>query len=310
MLYTPEALFLNPRRMSRIDKTSFILRREKIVCARKTEGLERFLPSESIEPFDFVQSPVATIEIDSGLQSSIQDEIYSYKDRINHQETRNNKYYLREFTDITDYTSTSAVFTLATDKSLIAKIRRYLGSDPVLHNITYMESYTDPARPLTGSQLWHRDGEDVSNLKVWFFLDDVTDADGPTHVIDASSSERIARSLDYREGERVPDAIIEGFNPAIIKMVARAGDLKAFDSDRCFHMGSRVQSKSRRRVLLFHYVSRFCTYFWPDWLQGQSPKPFPSGFFGSDSEYLGELLYLRSPRCLGARPPKPSPQIF
>lgn len=291
-ILTPELLFIDTHRMRRSDKLKFINRRKYLISSSNTDLLDPFLPSSGIQPLIFKQG-IAEIPLENNLKENIFREVETFSLSLNSEYQRNSKPYLQALSDITSYDPRSSVFRFATDPKLIAKIQLYFGSPPVLHEISYLESRGDLSRDFDGSQLWHRDGDDVTNLKVWFFLDDISDSDGPTCVIAPEESERIAESIDYIDRVKLKDTVMHRFDPRIVTLVGRAGEVKAFDSDRCFHMGSRVQSFSRRRVLMFHYVTRQCTFFWPTWLQGWTLKPYPFELDRDNSEYLRRLLYRR-----------------
>jgi len=292
----PMYAFSDPVRLPRSDKVKFIRRHKSVLQVPFKEHHSWFVnESNSLDSFDFSDSAITTIQIDPELRERVLREQRSFEARQAKLTQKNKKTFLRELTDINDYPPNSPIFKLATDRQLVSKIGRYLGADPVLWNISYMISPPGGSEKLRGSQLWHRDGEDVRNIKVWLLLDDISENDGPTHVIGPDESEHIAEEIRYVQGVKVSDAIINIFKPKVEILTGNLGDLKAFDSDRCFHMGSRMSSGSTRRVLMFHYVSRFCSYFWPNWISGsrQGSQRYPYPFPREEQEYLSQLLYLR-----------------
>ena len=186
--------------------------------------------------------------------------------------TDNKKEYLQAISNLSDYDLSSPEFKLATSPTLVAMVSDYLGTFPYLFNITAL--WSPPPEFLSqdkenseskykGSQLLHRDGDDLRIVKVWILCSDVTSENGPTVLISAEESEKICRNLKYRQGYKIPLETEQSltidenhFNKAIGSL----GTVYFTDTDRLLHFGSRTESTNERLVLMIHYVSFFSTY--------------------------------------------------
>jgi hypothetical protein len=80
----------------------------------------------------------------------------------------NAKTYLIETTSLKDYSPENPCFLLTTSPGVLGAAARYLGSRPILWNITAL--YSPPpalnTNKIKGSQLWHADTEDITIPKL------------------------------------------------------------------------------------------------------------------------------------------------
>jgi hypothetical protein len=162
----------------------------------------------------------------------------------------------------------SSFMRLALDDEVVASVSAYLGVVPVLNTVDVWHS-----RPVEGearsSQLFHLDGADVSQVKLFVHCTDVTEASGPLTVLDAASSRRLAKKLGYRIGDsRVPDErVVETLGNASkpVSLTGPRGTAHFVDTSRCFHFGSRVQDGSPpRTVAVFQYLTPYAFAFTRD----------------------------------------------
>jgi hypothetical protein len=162
----------------------------------------------------------------------------------------------------------SSFMRLALDDEVVSAVSDYLGLVPVLNTVDVWHS-----RPVGGearsSQLFHLDGADVSQVKLFVHCTDVTEASGPLTVLDATSSRRLAKKLGYRIGDsRVPDErVVEILGDAAdpVSLTGPRGTAHFVDTSRCFHFGSRVQDGSPpRTVAVFQYLTPYAFAFTRD----------------------------------------------
>tara|TARA_B110001450_G_C17625717_1_gene483054 strand:+ start:54 stop:533 length:480 start_codon:yes stop_codon:yes gene_type:complete len=117
----------------------------------------------------------------------------------------------------------------------------------------------------SGSQLWHRDAEDVKNIKIWIPVNDIDEDCGPTEILNKDISEEIARKLNYVQGALVEEnhALFSQVKPA--HLVGKAGEIMVTDTGSSFHRGSNPKNNEskERLVLMIHYVSGFSAYHRP-----------------------------------------------
>lgn len=153
----------------------------------------------------------------------------------------------------------------------------YLGALPILFSATVNVS-PNQAMEENSSQYWHVDPEDVTQVKVFIYLNEIGERAGPFTAMPADRTERLFRARpDYGVG-RVPDeevAEIAGGEPPLVFTGGR-GTAVFCDTTRCLHYGSRPGDRPRHLLLLmyslptstwyplfpgdgepFHYIQRF-----------------------------------------------------
>jgi hypothetical protein len=282
--FSPENVRL-PERLDIIRKHEFeiLTNAEKTERARVFESLT-FTPSDTVNSLkkNGVASFATTdLSID---RSKIGEENLNLIASSQSSKSSGKKY-LRTLTKFESYSSLgySATLDLAFNPKLISNIAAYFGMFPVLWDISVLHSVpTDGAPPsysyshsnsYSGSQLWHRDAEDYINLKLFYLLDYVDLASGPTTVLPLAASTAIAEKLDYCQGIKLSDSpVFDDLRSEQIVLTGSPNDSFFVDTDRCFHYGSRISGPTKERyVLLLHYVTPYCLYFWPKKIYQHSP---------------------------------------
>ena len=146
----------------------------------------------------------------------------------------------------------SRILKLATTPSIVKTVGAYLGCLPVLTyvNVWYSRP-TGEASQAEGSQMWHLDHEDLRQMKVFIYCDDVDERCGPLKVVSAKASLDYVNSLNYRtvsETKRLSDDAISAAEH--ITLTGKQGSLAFVDTSRCFHLGSREMNKPRLVIAL------------------------------------------------------------
>jgi hypothetical protein len=221
-------------------------------------------------PLFTINPDIGYIKIENpipNLNAIIQESLDIYKNYSN-LSAKNNKSYLKEISSLRDFSHDSATLEFATSPEVIKSVCSYLRCMPVLSNITTMISEAQPhfnQDKFEGSQLWHLDGEDIRNVKLWILCSPIEIENGPTTLLDAKSSNLLMRSLSYKQGFKITDTIVNPFIKSTpFSMIGKIGSAFATDTDRCFHYGSRVSNNQGPRiVLMIHYVSSLSGYYRP-----------------------------------------------
>lgn len=211
--------------------------------------------------------------------------------------SKNDKPYLRALTDISDYDIDSPEMTLATDPKLLKSVQQYLGHTPYLYDITALHSPSatsqiqkmkiNQSERFQGSQLFHRDGDDLRILKVWVLCSNVSDKNGPTTLLGANDSEKIARKIKYRQESKMPIDQERKLHLDILSYKKATGDIGTTfvtDTVRLLHFGSRTLEENERLVLMFHYVSFYSCYFRKFARRGKRKMLHPSTKFNQLSD--------------------------
>ncbi len=142
---------------------------------------------------------------------------------------------------------------IALDRRMLAMAAAYLGVLPVITEADFYCSFPVEGA-FTKSQLWHCDDDARDVLKVFFYCDDVTTDDGPFELIEPARSRTARSTIGYRYAGRryrVSDEAMAREVPSseITPIVGARGTTFAVDTVNCFHRGSRIVDKDRRRVV-------------------------------------------------------------
>ena len=186
----------------------------------------------------------------SGTPKTIQTKLDRAVGRWN---TRKASLYQRPLTP-DDLQADSPILRFALDSVLIGSIARYLGGIPILNFA--MLGHSQHVGDVGGSQLFHGDGETYSQVKVFVYLADVDEKNGPFTMVGAGNSELLARRLGYRWGDRISDEVVgRMIAPSDVHSVTGpAGTVLFVDTSRCLHFGSRVLGPVPRSVLMYQYL--------------------------------------------------------
>ncbi len=190
---------------------------------------------------------------------------------------------------------------------LLACAADYLGGVPLLRRVAvgYSPGQEEPGRSgWAGSQLFHFDGEDDRQVKVFVLLSDVEDErDGPLTFLPARASRAAVKRLGkrplgpvgsyMRAGPYSDESVRRVVDPSdLVTMTGARGRVLLLDTSTTLHQGSRVHH-GRERAVFMGVLQRFdlvheTPFNWID----------PSRFAGG------------SPQALALTPPRPIPRNF
>jgi hypothetical protein len=154
----------------------------------------------------------------------------------------------------------SPLLRFGLDDGVVASAARYLGMVPILTGVTVLVSPHVPG-PISGSQLFHSDWEDVRQVKVFVACSDVGVESGPLVGVAANASERVKEAVGYRYGGpdfRIPDERVTPLvsDDEVTAFTGAVGSMTFIDTSSCLHMGSRVQpGAGERLVVQFQYLT-------------------------------------------------------
>jgi hypothetical protein len=169
--------------------------------------------------------------------------------------------------DISKLTLDSPYLRFALRPDILAAVSKYLGIVPVLSDIdVWYSHYKDPTP--TSSQLYHCDPEDVAQVKVFLYADEVTPQNGPLVLVDAKTSEDVRNKLGYTfdpDNRKVTDeAFLEAMGERQeFPVIGPAGTCVFADTCRCFHYGSRVKEAALPRILVHFKYLRPSAFVYP-----------------------------------------------
>jgi hypothetical protein len=228
-------------------------------------GRARFsIPSEK----GFLVLPPQTIEQAAPVISAGNELIESIgHERLLAEHNPKNDTMSRGFIPKDAKTLESPYMRFALSEDILAPIAAYLDVVPILINIDIWYAYAPPStKGPRNAQLWHLDGDDTTQVKVWIHLQDVVPESGPLTALDASLSEEFAEQTEYDSSVeyRIPDEKVAGFadSELLTLFEGPAGTVDFVDTSRCFHFGSRVEEGAPvRRVFFAKYVTPYAFRF-------------------------------------------------
>ncbi len=190
----------------------------------------------------------------------------------------------------------SPYMNFALHEDIVGPISAYLGVVPILLAIDIWYAYSDYNQdgPINAS-LWHLDGDDTTQVKVWIHLQDVVREAGPLTALDATRSEEFAEHTEYDSSVeyRIPDEKINAFigDDDLVVFDGPKGQIEYVDTSRCMHMGSRAQAGCPvRRVFFAKYVTPYAFKFKEDY---REESPYRHLATGTSSELETFLLGAR-----------------
>lgn len=177
---------------------------------------------------------------------------------------KSKKEYLKAILKDFDFEDHLPILELAFNKNIIKVVAKYLNDFPVLANLALF--YSPPSsnqllENFSGSQLFHMDEEDITLCKFWLLINDVSESDGPTVILNKKVSSRIAKSIKYKKGQKIKSdqkliELIE--DESLMPITGKSGDVHLLDTAGVFHYGSRVSNNSKGRyMLMFSYSTSF-----------------------------------------------------
>jgi hypothetical protein len=145
---------------------------------------------------------------------------------------------------------------LALDRKLLEIASSYLGLWPCLFSIEAWLNYpTD--EPAQKSQLWHRDPEDLRNVKAFIYLADVDDQCGPFTYIPRThpfgSAAAAAHSLEHKK-RILDDRMTQVFPRASWRVCTGSANTMILADTLGYHRGGKPTT-GRRILITFTYTS-------------------------------------------------------
>ncbi len=138
------------------------------------------------------------------------------------------------------------------EQNLISSAAAYLGSDPVLASMIMWTSFAWPLADSTSAQLFHYDLDRSNFIKMFVYLTDVDDTNGP-HVYVPNSHH--SKPKELLSGERITDARVrEHFPESTWQTITGKKGTVFFADTQGFHKGARVEAGSRT-ILQFNLAS-------------------------------------------------------
>jgi hypothetical protein len=176
------------------------------------------------------------------------------------------------------FAADSPLVRFAIQPSIVQLLAARLGEIPRLVDVALTLSRHVQA-PLTYSQLWHRDHDDVATIKLFVYLTDVADSDdGPFTLLPRRASERVGFTLR----SHLSDEAVARRTPLSSAHQVRGPRLTAFvcETSRCLHTGSRLARGHWRLMYTATFITAPRLY----------PEPSPRFSLSRETGELERLL--------------------
>lgn len=149
------------------------------------------------------------------------------------------------------------IFSLATDPLIISCVKEYFGCMPILVQANTWYSFPSNIQQNNlseNAQYFHQDKDFIKFLKVFIYLNDVDEDNGPHCYIQGSHHDTL-NSKGVPFSDRVMDAEIESYYPkSRSKRVLGSSGTIIFGDTSCAHKGAPVKS-GVRKILQFEYAT-------------------------------------------------------
>jgi len=252
--------------------------RSRYVAARRELATERdarrFELATTVEPGIEISHERGFALVEAG-QLTLADEVARVAnaaiDSIGHEELlgragrKSKPYLVGHIVDHADIGLDSPYLRFALSDEVLDAVTAYLGLVPVLYDVDvwYTLPWDDPPK---GSQEWHLDHDDVTQVKVWVYCGEIGPEAGPMTVLDAQRSAALAEKIGYDMGEayRIPDEDLTAYEALgeVEQLRGPEGTVYFVDTSRCFHMGGRLApGATPRRTCHFQFVTPYSFNF-------------------------------------------------
>jgi|694.fasta_scaffold17457_8 hypothetical protein len=134
--------------------------------------------------------------------------------------------------------------------------QEYLGSAPLIDNVSAWWSFPTEKPDSNAAQLWHFDFERPKWIKVFLYLTDCNENNGPHCFIEKSHKNGgIPLSIRLKMYKRIEDDYVNNFfSKDSIKVMTAKKKSILFEDTRGLHKGMRVK-EGKRLILQFQYSS-------------------------------------------------------
>lgn len=154
-----------------------------------------------------------------------------------------------------EWEPSSPLLAMAIHAPLLGLVNSYLGMRGRLQGIQGWLDVPTGGAP-TETQLWHRDDDDISNLKVFVYLNEVSRANGPfCYIPGTHPGGRRAMPPAWAGRERISDAEMAAVVPQEEWRICTAPPVTVVIADTCgYHKGLQPQA-GQRLLLAWQYTS-------------------------------------------------------
>ena len=178
------------------------------------------------------------------------DKICTFVDKKRKKNTNNDNKYIISIEEVVKH---PFILDFALSEDLIKIASNYLKTVPILYAVQLWQG--KPNEIKAGSPCFHLDGLDTSCLRVYMYLNDVSDDNGPFSILPKPDSKIVLNKTKYSGGVIADKEVYSLIDCNLLNVIkGPKGTMLAGDTTQCFHYGSRIKKKERL-VIIFTYAS-------------------------------------------------------
>jgi hypothetical protein len=230
---------------------------KQVIIFLKKEGYCAFNDAISIETVNSIKKSLINLKgqyFSDDYKSSENENLkeYNYKEQISIENPKAVKFQY----STNDLINIDEIQKLFSNKEIISLVQDYLNCMPILDLIEAWWSFPGLKPDSEAAQKWHFDMDRAKWVKVFFYLTECNDQNGPHYFINKT---HISKSLPYSIRKlgysRIDDEIVNNHytKDEISKFIGKEG-MMFFEDTRGLHKGSKVVL-GNRLVLQFQYSS-------------------------------------------------------
>ena len=140
----------------------------------------------------------------------------------------------------------------ALQEPVLAALAEHYGELPMFDYVSLIHSGPSE-ETLKFSQLWHRDYDDTRVVKLFVYLTDVTQADGPFTFVPGPQSDRVGFSRHSHRSDAEIGRLVD--LDGAVRMTGPRLTAFLVETSRCLHMGSRVAPGHERLMYMASFIS-------------------------------------------------------
>jgi hypothetical protein len=168
----------------------------------------------------------------------------------------NDRHWPKKLTETQDLLDYPEIMDVALNEDILRAAAGYYGQVPRLYRVAVW--WSPPNDTLQGSQLFHYDGLDNRQAKVFINLKEVTPESGPLYFLDAAQSAIFDAKVGYSKARIADEDVFSIFKPEDLHSAAGpAGEGFILDTGRCLHYGSRKNGEGRL-IFMINYSRVNC----------------------------------------------------
>lgn len=147
--------------------------------------------------------------------------------------------------------------TQLVNDEIISLLHQYYRSHIQLIRVQAYRTYHIPPRVVKETELysnyWHCDAHTTDHTKMFVYLSDVSEADGPFHILDRNDTNKLLNRGFNRGSEGVPDGVVEK-EANMQKFTGEAGTTALANTQKLLHRAGNPEEGRHRDMLMMQFA--------------------------------------------------------